>query len=364
MRSVRLSAVVLAAALLLVLAIAAVAAAAPASPPGGHGSATTYTVWVGAENAHRGVGIMGYFPGTIRIHAGDTVRFLQNSNEIHTVTFLGGQPLPEFVVPAATVGLPDTPSPLVFNPLATTRTQAPVSLSDQTTWANSGVMGREPGQYRSFSVTFAAMGTYDYVCIVHGTMMSGTVEVVGDSTRVPSPMKDKATARHQIARQMAKAPAVVKAARRAVEPPTKNPDGSLTHHVLLGYDKGAISLMRFFPGKVDVRPGDTVAWTMGMHSMAPHTVTFLNGGAEPELVVPVPQQDGSVVLYVNPEVLFPSTPGATLVRQGYFNSGLLTPVPGTTFSLQIGDTTPGPLRYLCQLHDTSGMKGTLVVLPR
>lgn len=362
MRSVRLSAVLLTAVLLLVLATATVAAAQSSTPTAASGSGTTYNVWVGAESAHRGVDIMAYFPDTLRIHVGDTVRWYQNSNEIHTVTFLGGQSLPEFVLPAGTLGLSETPSPLVFNPLATGRTQGPVTLGDQTTWANSGIMGREQGQYRSFAATFTAEGIYHYVCLVHGMMMSGSVRVVGDSIRVPTPMKDKAIARHQIARQMAKVPAVVKAARRAQQPATHNQDGTWTRHILLGYDRGQISLMRFFPSKVNVRAGDTVEWAMGPNSMAPHTVTFLNGMTEPGLVVPVPQQNGSVVLYVNPEVLFPTQP-APLQRTGIFNSGLLQPVPGTTYSLVVGALTPGPLRYLCQLHDTSGMRGTLVVLP-
>lgn len=362
MRIVRQTVAVLAAALLLVLANVAVAAAQPkATHPGGGG--TTYTVWVGVENAHRGVDIMAYFPGTIRIHAGDTVRWLQNSNEIHTVTFLGGQPLPDFVIEAASIRLPEVPSPLVFNPLATARTAGPVVLADQNTWANSGVMGREPGQFRSFEVTFTTPGTYDYVCIVHGTMMQGKVEVVGAHTPVPTPMKDKAVAMRGIARQMAKAPAVFKAARHAELPATHNQDGTLTHHVLLGFGHGQIDLMRFFPSKVNVRPGDTVQWVMGPASDAPHTISFLNGGDEPSLVVPVTQKSGSSVLYVNPDVLAPSSPAQTLQRTGYFNSGLLQPIPGTTYSLTIGAISPGPLGYLCLLHDTSGMRGTLVVLP-
>jgi plastocyanin len=363
MRFVRLSAVLVAAVLLLVLATATIAAATPSSQHPGKKKGASYTVWVGAEQARRSVDLMAFFPATIRVHVGDTVRFLQNSNEIHTVTFLGGRALPEFVVPAASLNLPATPSPLVFNPLATARTQSPVKLGDQTTWANSGVMGREAGQYRRFTVTFTAAGSYHYVCVVHGTMMSGTVDVVGGGERVPSPMKDKAIARHQVAKLMAKAPAVFRAARHAQEPATRNQDGTWTHHVLLGYDKGQIGLMRFFPAMVRVHPRDTVVWTMGAHSMAPHTVTFLNGGPEPGLVVPVAQQSGPPVLYINPEVLFPSKPAGTLLRTGYYNSGLLQPVPGTSYSLAVGDVKAGPLRYLCQLHDTSGMKGTLVVLP-
>jgi plastocyanin len=121
-------------------------------------------------------------------------------------------------------------------------------------------------------------------------------------------------------------------------------------------------LMRFFPSRVRVHPGDTIEWMMTTHNDAPHTVTFLNGQTEPPLVDPV-QVDGSLVLYLDPGVVFPAG-STTLTRTGLYNSGLLQPVPGTSWSYMVGDVTPGPLRYLCQLHDTSGMRGTLVVLPQ
>ena len=70
-----------------------------------------------------------------------------------------------------------------------------------------------------------------------------------------------ATAHHQIARQFAKAPHVLHEARKQIQPPTKNVDGTMTHQIMVGYSKGLIDLMRFFPKFVNVRPGDKVAWT-------------------------------------------------------------------------------------------------------
>ena len=67
--------------------------------------------------------------------------------------------------------------------------------------------------------------------------------------------------------------------------------------------------------------------------------------------------------YINPAVLFPSMPASELTRTGLYNSGLIEPAPGAGWSVQIGDVTPGQLRYICLLHDASGMWGTLVVLP-
>ena len=172
-----------------------------------------------------------------------------------------------------------------------------------------------------------------------------------------------ALAHAQIARELATAPAVFRAARHAVQPATKNADGTWTHHIMLGYSQGQISLMRFFPKYVRVRPGDTVQWSMPTHGDAPHTVTFLNGQPEPPLADVVPQQSGPPVLYVDPGTLFPSSPTTDLTRTGLYSSGLMNPIPGTGWSIVIGSVTSGPLRYLCLLHDTSGMRGTLVVLP-
>ena len=353
MRFARVSVVSLLAVFLLLLSYATVAGAQPSAAP------RTYTVLVGAESAQRGVGIMAFFPHHVTVHVGDTVHWIQNSNEIHTVTFLGGAPLPDFIVPAATLG----PSPLVFNPLVTGRTAQPGSLGDATTWANSGIMGREAGQYRSFTLTFTAAGTYPYICVVHGMMMSGTVTVVGPGTPVASPGRQLALGHAQIAAQFARVPAVLREARQQIQPATENVDGTLTHHILIGYHKGQIDLMRFFPKRAQVRPGDKVEWIMSPSNEAPHTVTFLNGQEEPGLVIPVPQPSGPPLLYVDPATLFPSQPAPELTRTGIYNSGLMLPIPGTTWSQVIGDVTPGPLHYLCLLHDLSGMKGSLVVLP-
>ena len=73
---------------------------------------------VGAESVHRGIGVMAYFPDAVKVHVGDTVHWVQNANEIHTVTFLGVTPQPPLLVPVALLKppAPATPlSPLAFN---------------------------------------------------------------------------------------------------------------------------------------------------------------------------------------------------------------------------------------------------------
>jgi plastocyanin len=331
----------------------------PSAPP-----AQTYTVMVGAESPHRGVGFNAYFPQSVTIHVGDTVQWQQNANEIHTVTFLAGTTPAELIIPAADAGFPSTPSPLLFNPVAVNPAVPADGLYDGTTYANSGLMGREEGQVQEFSLTFTSAGTYDYMCLVHGVMMSGQVVVVAPEVSIPSPNQEMAEGKKQIAEKLSQVPAVLRAAEAQIQQPVKNPDGTVTHHVAIGYTEGQIALMRFFPDKLNVRAGDTVIWEMSPHNDMPHTVTFLNDEPEPSLVIPVPQPSGPPLLYANPAAFFPSAPAPVLTREGIYNSGVMQPVPGTTYTLTIGKTTPGPEPYICLLHDTSGMRGTLTILPR
>ena len=324
----------------------------------------TYIVMVGAESPHRGVGFNAYFPESVTIHVGDTVQWQQNANEIHTVTFLAGTTPAALIIPAAEAGFPPTPSPLLFNPVAVDPAVPADGLYDGTTYANSGLMGREEGQVQEFSLTFTRAGTYDYMCLVHGVMMSGQVVVVAPDVSVPSPNQQMAEGRKQIARNLSQVPAVLRAAEAQIQPPVKNPDGTVTHYVAIGYTEGQIALMQFFPDKLNVRAGDTVIWEMSPHNDMPHTVTFLNGEPEPSLVIPVPQPSGPPLLYADPATFFPSAPGPMLIREGIYNSGVMEPIPGTTYTLIVGDMTPGPEPYICLLHDTSGMKGALTVVPR
>ena len=41
----------------------------------------------------------------------------------------------------------------------------------------------------------------------------------------------------------------------------------------------------------------------------------------------------------------------------------MTPGPGAGWSIVVGDVSSGMLRYICLLHDASGMRGALRVLP-
>jgi len=330
-------------------------------------SPQTYTVLVGFENTHKAIDVMGFFPNVVTIHVGDTVHWKINSIEFHTVTFLAGTTAPDLIIPSAMVpGADPSISPIMLNP-AVANPALPVSgRYDGSTFANSGLMGQETWEAQDFSLTFTKAGTYNYLCLVHGEMMSGQVVVKGPDERVLSPEQETAIGQMQISKQLAKVPAVLKAAKAQVRPAVKNPDGSMTHYVTLGYSEGLIDVMQFFPKLTTVKPGDTVVWQMSPKNFAPHTITFLNRAPAPELVIVVPQPSAPPFLYANPGTFFPYQPQQELTRSGVYNSGAADPTPGTLtsfYSLKIGNMTPGLDPYVCLLHDESGMKGTLLVEP-
>jgi len=322
--------------------------------------AQTYTVMVGVDNVKSGVSVAAFFPESLNIHTGDTVHWVQNANEIHTVTFLApGQAIPEAIIPAPA----NTPPPgIMLNPVAALPAIPANNEFDPSQYINSGIMGKEQGQVTDFSLTFNQPGSYTYICVVHGQTMSGTINVKDPAERILSPDRVSHQAKVSMLKQLAKGQALIPEANRQVPRPVRNPDGTTTHFVSVGYMKGQIMLMSFFPSRLKVRQGDKVVWTFSGTNEAPHTITFLNGAPEPGLVVPQPQPQGPPLLLINPALALPSNLDMPLTRDGIFNSGLLTPGPTPpSYEVTIGNVT-GSLPYLCLLHDTSGMTGVLQVV--
>ncbi len=325
-------------------------------------SPQTYTVLVGAEDVSHASSVMAFFPATLHVHVNDTVQWNQITHEIHTVTFLVGADEPPLIVPAPD---PFPPGTLMLNPQVAFPTAPQDGLYDGTTFANSGIMSTDPGNPTQFSLTFTQEGTFEYMCLIHGMMMSGTIIVDPPSTDIPSPARVLAQARLAIKQELAHANALFGEAMAAVPAPQQNPDGTTNYTVLIGWEKGQVDLMDFFPGKLTVHPGDTVQFILSPTNIAaPHTVTFLNGFPDIELIIPVPNPPGPPFLLINPEVIFPINPGEPLTREKVLSSGLLDPLgPGPkSFTWTIGDIS-GEIAYECLLHDTSGMEATLKVVP-
>jgi plastocyanin len=326
-------------------------------------TAQTYTVLVGAENVGKKTNVMAFFPATLHIHVGDTVVWKQNTHEIHTVTFLAGAAMPGLLVPTPS-GF--NPAGLMLNPQVAFPAAPQGGQYDGSTYANSGIMSTDPGQPTQFSLTFTKAGTFPYVCVVHGMMMSGSVVVEASTASIPSPAIVSMQAQQAISLQLANTYALYGAALAKVPAAQMNPDGSKHYTVLIGWSQGQYDLMDFIPNNLAVHPGDTVTFMLSStNKEAPHTVTFFNGGADISFITPVPNPPGPPVLLINPQVLMPINAGKPLTTTGVYSSGLLNPLgPGPySYTLKIGDIS-GNINYECILHDTSGMDAILQVVPK
>ena len=305
------------------------------------GAATTLTVSAGAQSPGRDVQLNMFAPGTTTINVGDTVTWRLDSTEFHTVTFLAGQPEPEFVQPG--------PEGAFLNPAAVL--PAGGNTFDGSTYTNSGLMmltqpGAEPPTY---SLTFTKPGTYDYVCIVHPGM---TGKVVVNSAGQPSDTPTAVDARRRDEVNSALAgDGISSIMANAGELPAEG----VTAGLAMGAGDALVDVQRFFPPRVAIHAGDSLTWIN--KSEAPHTVTFLAGQPQPDVVNVLPQENGPPRFQLNPTMFNPAGDPSAYDGSSYLNSGFTEPGPNGTYTVTF--TQPGSYDYLCLLHP--GMVGTVVV---
>ena len=285
----------------------------PAAPA--QAETTTWNVLVGSESNDQTIQGMAYLPKDVYVDAGDTVNWVANSAEPHTVTFLApGQSLP------------------MFNPADPTQlNQIGGDLYDGHSYYNSSVMTNVLNSgfpaVTHYSLTFPTKGDYTYYCLVHGMMQQGTVHVAGADDPYPFTQA-------QYDRQAAvDTHATVLDGNRLRAQAYRASDN---HTVIEGADDGTAMVMQFLRPVVSVHVGETVTFVNnGMD--APHTVTF---GEEPQ----------------NP---FAPVGDPTNFSGGQLSSGILP--PGSTFTVTF--TSVGTFDYICALHDFMGMVGKVVVTP-
>jgi plastocyanin len=143
------------------------------------------------------------------------------------------------------------------------------------------------------------------------------------------------------------------------------PNGSTIYGMNIGYTamNMVADWMRFSQRDITIHQGDSIEWTQ-QAMMAPHTVTFVSGGKEPDFIQPEAQTAGPPKLVINPQVALPAG-GDTYSGSGYFNSGIIegtmNPAPGPrTYTLTFAQ--PGRYEYICVIHDQEGMSGYVTVL--
>ena len=231
-------------------------AAAFAPPP-----ARELAVLVGAGQDT--VAILGFFPETTSIRAGDTITWKVNSDVIHSVSFGGEELIGEELVPIPGGGATD----VMLNPqiaFSTSPPGGPVETYNGASPANSGIMKNVPlgpgaPLNDTFTVTFDTPGVYEYVCQIHPYAMLGEV-VVEEATAqdVPSQAAIDALAQAELTLLLAQID-TIKAEADKTETQVSGPDGSSIWRVQAGglSRDDRVELLEFLPKDIVIQEGDT-----------------------------------------------------------------------------------------------------------
>jgi plastocyanin len=322
----------------------------------------------------RDADINRFFPQTIQVHAGDSVKFLMAG--FHTINFpKKGEGPPPLAVPDP--GLPVSGvndaagAPFGFNGQGTPVLSPIVAIG---TGGGDAYTGAAPvgsglpspsGPPKPFVVKFPKTGTFTYYCALHPGMKA-TVSVVSKRKRVPSAAADAVRAKAQLAKDLATLKKLDKA---------KGPAAANT--VVAGPDtsKGPV-LLRFTPGSLTTKVGTPVTLQMTPGTTEDHTFTFAKDVkaagklADKTFIAPLPGTgtSGPPRLAFDPRYAYPSeAPGApvsydgTNHGDGFLNSGVLDGDPKTPFpqKFTVSFSKAGTYSYFCAIH--SFMTGKITV---
>lgn len=215
-----------------------------------------------------------YYPDTIKVHRGQTVRWNAVGDGVatgfHTITFSSAG-RPPFIRADEAPNAYGAPTAWFAGSDCGRNGLGPCVLQSRDQFVSSGIppLGGSP-----FEVTVdLPPGTYEYFCTVHPAM-AGAVEVVGDAEPVPTPEQTAAARAAAIAQDSAAADELF--AQDQV-PHSTIEDGQRVHRVLLGdsTDDNHVSLIAYLPTNLDVAAGDKVRFVYNDDIVNEvHTATF------------------------------------------------------------------------------------------
>ncbi|NQW22556.1 MAG: hypothetical protein HQ475_03830 [SAR202 cluster bacterium] len=315
------------------------------------------------------VAINAYFPSKVTVRAGDTLTWgLGHPDEPHTISFLSGSPRPADLV--AIEG--GAPTDVQLTPSTQFPTRAPgdpVETYNGTSFISSGLVATFPQgppgtpPYDTYSLVMGTPGTYDYVCFLHPSMKGSVTVVPSNATDVSSQAEIDSQAEAEEAALLAEVDPI-RAGGNLVRS-ERGPNGTTIWNVRAG-SAGRDSrseIYEFLSKEISIKEGDTVVWSVKGPSI--HTVTFHPGQEKPGFITVLPQEAGPPTLQVPANVAFLVKPSGEFDGTGYWNSGLMDifePDRPTSFSMTF--TEAGVYDYICAVHDSLGMNGTVTVLKR
>lgn len=351
-------------------AVALAAAASVIGPAGA--SAATWTVTMGALPKDSSFlqekyssEANAYFPSTLKVRVGDTVKFA--SYGFHNADFpkKGGRPTGLLAPAGTTTGVNDAAGnpfwfngqpELGFNPaLLDAQFGKTVTFSPAKGYNTGLPLGDD---LKPAAVKFTKQGSFTYYCAVHFGM-KGQIQVKGKNATIPSASGVK----QSVAKQVAKAKKDAAAAAR-----TKAP----TNTVLMGAIKGSANYFGFLPGELSIPAGTTVDFKMPAGSMEVHSATFGPGVPASPDKEPTGYLGEIAKSFESPKfdsrgIYSSEAPGTfasfttALHGNGFWNSGVLdassaTPLPRSN-KVTFGEA--GTFRFLCVIHPF--MQGTIKV---
>jgi len=267
---------------------------------------------------------LAFTPKYVDVTVGDAVKFKEIDRlEPHTVTF-GPMATLKKMSDNLITPVPQKNGPPIFAIDPKSVAPTPGHTYAGMGIANSGILPVG----KTWSLTFTAPGTYHYICLIHGTGMTGVVTVHPAQTG---------------SMWMVQAGDGMAAANDKANTTTND---------------------SFYPRHLTIKVGDTVQWIGGFHTISFGPEATLQK-LEANLFIPMPQQGGGPPkLVLNPKIASPSG-GSSYNGTGFTNSGIL-PLqvpPGSKAppSYKLTFTTPGTFTYDCLLHP--GMDGTITVTP-
>jgi plastocyanin len=314
-------------------------------------------------------GINQFFPQSIRVAAGDNVKF-QITGCPSVVVAKPGQ-APRFVIDDETrkvSGVKDAAgADFWFNGQAQPIANPGVFFGAKSGGAFAGKplasgFPTGSGAPKPWSVRFPKAGTYEMSCPLFAGM-TGTITVVGKGKAVPSAKADARRVERQLATAVARVKQLAKAPAPEGDVITAGPDA-----------KTGEILYRFTPAKKTVAVGKPVELTMGDGTREFHTFTFFTDEKATKKLAqnslaPLPGtgKTGPPVMGIDPLAGLRSEPAGTALvddnrthGNGYVNTGLLDTDPKSAWPSKdtITFTAPGTYKYVCLLHPE--MRGEVV----
>jgi plastocyanin len=159
-------------------AAAGAAAAKPVAVSSKAGGGKKYTLMISSANDIMSGDVMQFFPSSLNVGINDEVEFVSNVHTPHDVAFT-----PPGFDPSA----PPPPDLASWDPFASGVNYSAGVKVDGTKFIASPMLGIEwPGGVKA-SFTFPKAGTYNYLCILHGSQgMMGKVNVTSGAPGAPN----------------------------------------------------------------------------------------------------------------------------------------------------------------------------------